>query len=123
MNGLGDWTTSRRMAPGLISRELMPADTASGVPECARGKAPAAKANVRYVSSERLGLNGNEGVQAWLERDCPQVPAATIAKLRHALKAYAPAYDRTVAILRRIMPRHLYGWLGHRFGRSRRSLA
>lgn len=80
-------------------------------------------AGVRYLSSDELGVRGNAAIGAWLERDCPKVRVPAARRIAHHLQTYAPLYDRLTTVLGHILPRRVYWWIGHRFGRVARQRA
>lgn len=74
-------------------------------------------AHVPYASAESFGTQRKVG--AWLERNIQTVPVPLVRRLSYSLPS--SPYDFAVSILKMILPRRAFWWLGRHFGRLRRS--
>lgn len=78
-------------------------------------------AKVRYLTSESLGCAANSAVSKWLSADCPRKQPQLIEELRFRLRLYAPAYVRVKMLAKLLLPKKVFSWVGHRFGRISRA--
>ena len=76
---------------------------------------------VRFVTSDTLGCGANEAVAKWLAMECPRVVARRGDALRFHLGLHVPLYLQLKLLARKLLPKRLYFWLGHRFGRLARA--
>ena len=76
---------------------------------------------VAYITPDELGCNGHFAVAKWLSQTASPVSYGIADRLRHALRLYAPPYERLTKIASVVLPKDLYFWLGRRFGRVARS--
>lgn len=74
-------------------------------------------AGLRYVSPEEKGIT----VATWLARDCRPVKTSWRQALSHRLRLKAPMYARATNFAKLLLPRQLYRWIGHRYGRMARN--
>lgn len=76
--------------------------------------------HVRY--NTRLAGEGSSGsVERWLEMDCQPKKASVMGGLSYRLGFHLPPYEQATRLLSIVLPRRVYWWIGHRFGRLSRS--
>jgi FkbM family methyltransferase len=78
------------------------------------------KAGVDYVTPQSLGCSGNDAVRKWLEKSGLNVQADFSSRIRYCLRLYAPLSIRVRMLASVLLPRTVFWWLGHRFGRMSR---
>jgi FkbM family methyltransferase len=72
---------------------------------------------LRYVTTDEKGVK----VTTWLARDCPTVKPSLQQALSYRLRLHAPVYTRATALAKALLPRKVYRWIGHRYGRMARN--
>jgi FkbM family methyltransferase len=75
------------------------------------------QAGIRYVTPEEKGIT----VATWLARDCPRLKTSWRKALSHHLRLDAPMYARATHAAKLLLPRQIYRWIGHRYGRMARN--
>jgi FkbM family methyltransferase len=73
--------------------------------------------DIRYTTPEALDASGAKAIAKWLSADCGRSHARGMAVIRYRLGLDQPLYLTFRGLAARIMPRRVYWWLGHRFGR------
>ena len=75
---------------------------------------------VRFIS--RLeGQGSTAAIERWLADDCAPRKSSFMSDLVYRLGFHLPPYEQATTILSILLPRRVYWWIGHRFGRLRRS--